>query len=206
MVAICSGDLPMPRFARSQFRYDRWANHPPFHLMNEPEKCSTRQKKTWTEIFGLGGNWEIGIRLLICSNSCAGSRFYTIFTWAGLCQRTDTRHTPSHATSSSAKKDDVEIVGESKLNQLFEFGAPPRISANCNGTVVVRTSVLPKDVSSSICLFRSNCKNIHYNAVDTFSQGRIKTSTKVGRGQCLLYMFGDVIVWALAEADGSVSW
>ena len=87
----------------------------------------------------------------------------------------------------------MEIVGDCKLFQLSEFGAPPRISAN-NGTVVVRTSVLPKDVSSSICLFRSNCKNIHYNAVDTFSQGRIKTSTKVGRGQCLLCMFGDVIV------------
>ena len=86
----------------------------------------------------------------------------------------------------------MEIVGDFKLFQLSEFGAPPRISAS--GIVVVRTSVLPKDVSSSICLFRSNCKNIHYNAVDTFSQGRIKTSTKVGRGQCLLYMFGDVIV------------
>ena len=123
------------------------------------QRNAPRDKKTSTEIFGLGGNWEIGIRLLIWANSCAGSRFYTIFTWAGLCQRTDTRHTPSHATSSSAKKDDVEIVGDCKQCQLSEFGAPLRISAN-NGIVVVRTSVLPKDVSSPICLFlSSNCKD-----------------------------------------------
>ena len=53
----------------------------------------------------------------------------------------------------------MEIVGDCKLFQLSEFGAPPRISAN-NGTVVVRTSVLPKDVSSTICLFlSSNCED-----------------------------------------------
>ena len=53
----------------------------------------------------------------------------------------------------------MEIVGDCKQCQLSEFGAPPRISAN-NGIVVVRTSVLHKDLSSSICLFRSNCEDI----------------------------------------------
>ena len=53
----------------------------------------------------------------------------------------------------------MEIVGDCKLFQLSEFGAPLRISAN-NGTVVVRTSVLPKDVSSTVCLFlSSNCED-----------------------------------------------
>ena len=53
----------------------------------------------------------------------------------------------------------MEIVGDCKQCQLSEFGAPPRISAH-NGIVVVRTSVLPKDVSSSICLFlSSNCED-----------------------------------------------
>ena len=53
----------------------------------------------------------------------------------------------------------MEIVGDRKQCQLSEFGAPPRISADI-GSVVVRTSVLPKDVSSPICLFRSsNCED-----------------------------------------------
>ena len=53
----------------------------------------------------------------------------------------------------------MEIVGDCKQCQLSEFGAPLRISAN-NGIVVVRTSVLPKDVSSPICLFlSSNCED-----------------------------------------------